>query len=282
MELHTLGVDGGYTQKDVTEVARALHGLDDRGPAPGRPRFVFDAAPARRRATRSCSATASRPAAAEDGEQVIHILATHPVDRALHLHEARAPLRRRRAAAGAGRPRGRHLPRDGRRPPRGRADDRDLAGVPAPEAAPREGEDAARVRGQRACAPRAPTSDARAARPRASRELGMPLYLQQPPTGYKDTAEAWVSTSGLLARLNFALDLAAGRIPASRAGARCAAGSPTPRSRAARRPVGDDAPRPCDAESGRRPRRRRGWPGSSSARPSSRGDRADAARDGSS
>ena len=41
--------------------------------------------------------------------------------------------------------------------------------------------------------------------------MGMPLYLQQPPTGYKDTAEAWVSTSGLLARLNFALDLAGGR-----------------------------------------------------------------------
>jgi len=40
----------------------------------------------------------------------------------------------------------------------------------------------------------------------------MPLYMQQPPTGYKDTSEAWVSTSGLLARLNLALDLAAGRI----------------------------------------------------------------------
>ena len=36
--------------------------------------------------------------------------------------------------------------------------------------------------------------------------------MQQPPTGYKDTADAWVSTSGLLARLNFALDLAAGRV----------------------------------------------------------------------
>jgi uncharacterized protein (DUF1800 family) len=42
--------------------------------------------------------------------------------------------------------------------------------------------------------------------------MGMPLYMQQPPTGYKDTAEAWVSTSGLLARLNFALDLAGGRV----------------------------------------------------------------------
>jgi uncharacterized protein (DUF1800 family) len=47
-------------------------------------------------------------------------------------------------------------------------------------------------------------------------DMGMPLYLQQPPTGYKDTAEAWVSTSGLLARLNLALDLAAGRVPGVR------------------------------------------------------------------
>jgi uncharacterized protein (DUF1800 family) len=42
--------------------------------------------------------------------------------------------------------------------------------------------------------------------------MGMPLYQQQPPTGYKDTADAWVSTGGLLARLNLALDLAAGRV----------------------------------------------------------------------
>jgi uncharacterized protein (DUF1800 family) len=42
--------------------------------------------------------------------------------------------------------------------------------------------------------------------------MGMPLYMQAPPTGYKDTAEAWVSTSGLVARLNFALDLSGGRI----------------------------------------------------------------------
>jgi uncharacterized protein (DUF1800 family) len=46
--------------------------------------------------------------------------------------------------------------------------------------------------------------------------MGMPLYLQQAPTGYKDTADAWVSASGLLARLNFALDLAASRLPGVR------------------------------------------------------------------
>ena len=57
----------------------------------------------------------------------------------------------------------------------------------------------------------AEVDDARALAGRIA-AMGMPLYLQQPPTGYKDTADAWVSTSGLLARLNLALDLAAGQV----------------------------------------------------------------------
>jgi uncharacterized protein (DUF1800 family) len=35
MELHTLGVDGGYTQKDVTEVARAFTGWTIQNPRMG-------------------------------------------------------------------------------------------------------------------------------------------------------------------------------------------------------------------------------------------------------
>ena len=38
MELHTLGVDGGYTQKDMTEVARCFTGWTIRAAAPGRRR----------------------------------------------------------------------------------------------------------------------------------------------------------------------------------------------------------------------------------------------------
>jgi uncharacterized protein (DUF1800 family) len=41
------------------------------------------------------------------------------------------------------------------------------------------------------------------------RELGMPLYFCQPPTGYKDTADAWVNTGALINRMNFAVALAA-------------------------------------------------------------------------
>ena len=43
---------------------------------------------------------------------------------------------------------------------------------------------------------------------RAMQQLGMPLYSCQPPTGYKDTADAWVNTGALVGRMNFALDLA--------------------------------------------------------------------------
>ena len=54
----------------------------------------------------------------------------------------------------------------------------------------------------------------------------MPLYSCQPPTGYADTAEAWVNTGALVSRMNFALALTANRVRGVRvdaAGARTAA-----------------------------------------------------------
>jgi uncharacterized protein (DUF1800 family) len=41
----------------------------------------------------------------------------------------------------------------------------------------------------------------------------MPLYMCQPPTGYKDTADAWVNTGALVSRMNFALRLASNKVP---------------------------------------------------------------------
>lgn len=43
---------------------------------------------------------------------------------------------------------------------------------------------------------------------RSLQELGMPSYMCQPPTGYADTADAWVSSGALVSRMNLALDLA--------------------------------------------------------------------------
>jgi uncharacterized protein (DUF1800 family) len=46
--------------------------------------------------------------------------------------------------------------------------------------------------------------------------MGQPLYGFQTPNGYSDTAEAWVNTGALLERLNFGLALASNRIPGTR------------------------------------------------------------------
>jgi len=71
------------------------------------------------------------------------------------------------------------------------------------------------------------STDGRAAA-RAVAEMGEPLYLCQPPTGYADTADAWVGSGALLARLNFALSLAEGRVPGTRAGLPTAGGTREP------------------------------------------------------
>jgi hypothetical protein len=42
----------------------------------------------------------------------------------------------------------------------------------------------------------------------------MPLYAMQPPTGYSMKADAWVNSAALLNRMNFALALGNGRLPA--------------------------------------------------------------------
>jgi uncharacterized protein (DUF1800 family) len=47
----------------------------------------------------------------------------------------------------------------------------------------------------------------------AAREMGMPLYGCVTPNGYSWKAETWVSTNALVNRMNFALALAADRLP---------------------------------------------------------------------
>jgi uncharacterized protein (DUF1800 family) len=47
---------------------------------------------------------------------------------------------------------------------------------------------------------------------RSLQGLGMPPYLCQPPTGYEETAETWVSSGALVNRMNFALAVAGGQL----------------------------------------------------------------------
>jgi uncharacterized protein (DUF1800 family) len=210
MELHTLGVDGGYTQKDVTEVARCFTGWTIRDLRQGDPRFVFDAR-IHDGKEKVVLGHRIKGGGQREGEEVLHILATHPATaRFISTKLARRfvaddppPSVVDRAAATFQKTGG------------------DIRAVVAAIVTSPEFQ-ASQARSAKvktplefvASAVRASGADVQDARDLARRigEMGMPLYMQQPPTGYKDTSEAWVSTSGLLSRLNLALDLAAGRV----------------------------------------------------------------------
>jgi hypothetical protein len=76
MELHTLGVDGGYTEADVVEVARALTGWTVYDTYPGRFVFNADNHDTDEKVVLGHVLPAGR--GIEDGLQVLDILARHP------------------------------------------------------------------------------------------------------------------------------------------------------------------------------------------------------------
>lgn len=210
MELHTLGVDGGYTQKDVTEVARCFTGWTIKGLRNDAPEFAFEER-LHDRGDKQVLGQVIKSGGQDEGRRVLHLLATHPATaRFISLKLARRfvadeppPALVARAAEVFTRTQG------------------DLRAVlttlvTAPEfTAPQTR--TAKVKTPLdfvVSAVRATGVQVEDARDLVQRlaDMGMPPYLQQPPTGYKDDAETWVSTSGLLARLNFALDLTAGRV----------------------------------------------------------------------
>src|SRR5262249_60542457 len=77
MELHTLGVDGGYTQKDVTEVARAFTGWTIENPRNGSG-FVFRPQLHEPGPKVVVGPSIKAGGGESDGEAVLDILARHP------------------------------------------------------------------------------------------------------------------------------------------------------------------------------------------------------------
>jgi uncharacterized protein (DUF1800 family) len=214
MELHTLGVDGGYTQKDVTELARVLSGWSIAMPRQGGG-FVF-----RPRLHDSGAKTVLGvrfPAGGGigEGERMIHILAHHPAT----AHHIALQLCQRLVSddppkALVDRVAKRFLATDG--------DLRETvkAVIDSPEFWD-PGVYRAKVKSPFeyvVSAVRAVDAHVDDARPlaRALQQIGEPLYGAQPPTGYKDTAEAWEGSGALMNRLNFALALANDTLPGVR------------------------------------------------------------------
>jgi uncharacterized protein (DUF1800 family) len=209
MELHTLGVDGGYTQKDVQEVARIFTGWTIDQPRGGG-RFIFRPAMHDPNAKTLLGETISGPTGVDgmrEGERALDILAMHPKT-AHHLafklaqrfvSDAPPETLVKRAADVYLKTKGnlRAVTREILLSP-------EFFSVESYNAKVKTPLDfvvsAVRVTGAEVINA-APLVQA------LRNSFGMPLYGCQPPTGYSTTADAWVNTGALLARMNFGLSI---------------------------------------------------------------------------
>jgi uncharacterized protein (DUF1800 family) len=209
MELHTLGVDGGYTQQDVIEVARALTGwsIDPREGA-----FVFR--PAIHDADEKTVLGSRLPAlrGIEDGEQVLDILARHPstarhITRKLvvrFVSDSAPPALVDRCAAVFSRSDG-----DIRETLRCVVTSPEFFSKAAYRAKVKTPFElvASALRATNASVDNTPRGAQVVAR------LGQPIFGRQTPDGWPDRADDWVNAGAMVNRVNFGLTLAAARVP---------------------------------------------------------------------
>ena len=212
MELHTLGVDGGYTQQDVIEVAKVFTGwMVPGGQGGGAASFRFQPF-AHAPGDKKVLGQTIRAGGVQEGEEVLDLLAAH----ASTAKFLATKLVRRFVA-------------DDPPPP--------LVAKVA-ETYTATGGDIREMLRTIFDSPEfwsSETFQAKAKKPLefvasairavggelrptpmllgAMQRLGEPLYLCQPPTGYPDVAQEWLNTGTLLFRWNFALGVASGRAP---------------------------------------------------------------------
>jgi uncharacterized protein (DUF1800 family) len=226
MELHTLGVDGGYTQKDVQEVARAFTGWTIVTPRLGGS-FRFEPRMHDAGEKHVLGTTIKAGGAKSDGDAVLALLAAHPST----ARFIATKLARRFVADDPPKP---LVDRAARRFLETKGDIREVVRTIV-TSAEFFAADAYRAKVKSpfefvVSAVRATGIDVPNAMPlvQAVRTLGMPLYGCQPPTGYSDKAEAWVNSGALLNRMNFAVTLTSGnpRGDGGRLNARRAAQAP--------------------------------------------------------
>ena len=225
LELHTLSVNGGYSQRDVTEVAKVFTGwtidkpeqgmsfrFDPRMHEPG-PRFVLG--------------HHIKPKGEDEGREVLHMLATSPQT----AHFISLKLAQRfvsddpppalvdRMAKTFQKKKGdiREVLSTLFHSPEFWADSTYRAKVKTPLEFV-----ASAVRATGA------TVDDVLPLVRQLNNMGMPLYGAQPPTGYSMKAETWVSSSALLNRMNFALALTSGKVRGVKIDAIQLSGGPPP------------------------------------------------------
>ena len=209
LELHTLSVTGGYSQRDVTEVAKVFSGwtidkpveggnfkFEPRMHEPG-PKFVLG--------------HRIKPKGEGEGLEVLHRLATSPQT----AHFISLKLAERFVSDD---PPPALVDRMAKTFLKKKGDIREVLSTlfHSPEFWD-DGTYRAKVKTPLefvASSLRATGAEIDDALPLTQQlnRMGMPLYGAQPPTGYSMKAETWVSSSALLNRMNFALALTSGKI----------------------------------------------------------------------
>ena len=215
MELHTLGVDGGYTQTDVTELARMLTGwtlnprLGNGGSA-----FYFEA----RRHDAGDKQWLGRRVSARgqaEGEEALDLLAAHPATaRNLAYKLAQYFVQDQPPQALVDRLARSFLESGG--------DIRavlktlfDSAEFRAPQVVGAKFKTPYRYLVSAVRLADVPVTNVRPLLATAY-QLGMPLYGCQTPDGYKNTEAAWLNPDAITRRLNFATTFASGKLPFAR------------------------------------------------------------------
>jgi uncharacterized protein (DUF1800 family) len=214
MELHTLGVDGGFTQKDVTEVARCFTGWTIRPPRQGGDFFYNDRVHDKGEKT-VLGVKIPAGGGQDDAEKVLDILARHP-------STARFISKKLAQRFVADDPPQKLIDKMARTFRDKNGDIREVMKTML------ESDEFFAQAAYRAkvktpfemivSAVRATGVQVDFAFPLARQiaDLGEPLYRKLEPTGYSDANSEWVNSAALLARMNFALSLAQNKVPGSK------------------------------------------------------------------
>jgi len=213
MELHTLGVDGGYTQRDVTELARMLTGwtFNQRDLMRHDTRFTFNE-DAHDRGRKVWLGREVTERGQREGEMALDVLALHPAT-AHHLAYQLAQyfVNDNPPEALVNRLAARYLETKG-----------EIRPVVEMLLTSPEFMDESNYGSKFKTPYQYVLSAARASaipvtniRPLLGTltQLGMPLYGSVTPDGYKNTEAAWLNPDALTRRINFATALSSGRLP---------------------------------------------------------------------
>jgi uncharacterized protein (DUF1800 family) len=209
MELHTLGVDGGYTQDDVINVAKAFTGWSIRQPRRD-PEFFFEER-LHDNSVKNVLGHKIHEGGMKDGEEVLDILARDPHT----AHHISFELAQRFVSdnppdALVDRMAQTFLKSDG--------DIREVLHtmIYSPEFWSKEAYRAKIKTPFELVASATRAVGAEVEIPlmlvQWTTRIGQPLYQCEPPTGYSDKADAWVNTGALLSRMNFSLALTSNRL----------------------------------------------------------------------